>query len=414
MLVRTILGLCLLAFAPSAASWAQTFQVINLDPGLVVSDINNDLVGVGTHQGGPAPFILRPTGIQLFPDLRQLRPVRVNNSGVIAGEGSLTSSVANGLFVVDSGGSAYAAFAGPTLVSSIAEFTDTGLMLIFSIRVPGSSLSPPMPFVWDGANFYPIHDTYELPLPTTTFLQRSGAFINAIGADGAVGGSLDGEPFLKQRNQPLVHPWQGGQVSRIGPAGDVVGLDSAGTLIRRQANGSLQTFPALGANPIASNVNRSGDIVGSYFNGSNGRREAFVVRGGEVIYLTQHFSSMGEYLSAATDITDSGVILGEVSSAAAFAHRQVLLMPALEPPTQVTSSVNGRFVSVSWQPAVGANEYLVEAGSRPGASDFFNGSAGAQLSIAGTVPPGRYYVRIRSRNIAGASAPSADVLIEVF
>jgi hypothetical protein len=44
---------------------------------------------------------------------------------------------------------------------------------------------------------------------------------------------------------------------------------------------------------------------------------------------------------------------------------------------------------------------------------LFNGPVGHVTSLSVTVPAGRYHVRLRARNGAGASAPTADLVIDV-
>jgi hypothetical protein len=158
----------------------------------------------------------------------------------------------------------------------------------------------------------------------------------------------------------------------------------------------------------------SGDIVGSYFNKSRSQAEAILVRAGQVIYLNEHFSNAGEYLAVTGSITDSGVVLARAYTTSSPLHtRDLLLVPALTTPAIVNVTINGRFVSVSWQPVHGATEYIVEAGSSPGQSNFFNNSVGSQLSVGGAVPPGRYYVRVRARNQLRVGAASEELILNV-
>jgi hypothetical protein len=101
-----------------------------------VTDINNDLVGIGMKRAG-IPFVIRPGRTELFPGIPWMHPARVNNAGTIAGEGWLDQGLVNGLFVVHSNGSGSTPFAGPLTIPRVAQFTDSGLMLIFSIvRIP--------------------------------------------------------------------------------------------------------------------------------------------------------------------------------------------------------------------------------------------------------------------------------------
>jgi hypothetical protein len=69
--------------------------------------------------------------------------------------------------------------------------------------------------------------------------------------------------------------------------------------------------------------------------------------------------------------------------------------------------------SSRWRATPGALEYLVEAGTSPGASNFFSSSVGASLSVGAIVPPGRYYVRVRARNSAGVSTSSEELVVIV-
>jgi predicted phage tail protein len=84
----------------------------------------------------------------------------------------------------------------------------------------------------------------------------------------------------------------------------------------------------------------------------------------------------------------------------------------------VTSVVNGQVVTVSWIPPSSATSitgYQLEAGSVPGAADLaVTTTASTQPSITFTgVPPGTYYVRIRSLSALGQSSPSDDSVVVV-
>lgn len=87
-------------------------------------------------------------------------------------------------------------------------------------------------------------------------------------------------------------------------------------------------------------------------------------------------------------------------------------------PGSFNASVSGTTVVLTWQaPAGGAvvQQYVVEAGSAPGASNvvrFYTGSPNTSV-VATSVPDGTYHVRIRSVNAAGESAPSNEVAVTV-
>jgi hypothetical protein len=91
----------------------------------------------------------------------------------------------------------------------------------------------------------------------------------------------------------------------------------------------------------------------------------------------------------------------------------VLIPTAPAPPTGISSVVAKPVVHMTWQPSPGATDYIIEAGHLPGTANYFNGSVGNVTSITATVPPGRYYVRLRARNAAGVSGPSVEVVIDV-
>jgi hypothetical protein len=94
-----------------------------------------------------------------------------------------------------------------------------------------------------------------------------------------------------------------------------------------------------------------------------------------------------------------------------------LLVPPRPPaaPANLVASASGAMVTVTWQPPPGggAATYILEAGSRPGSADFFNGPVGAGLTVSGAVPPGTYYVRARAQNTAGTSPPSNEAVVTV-
>jgi hypothetical protein len=94
--------------------------------------------------------------------------------------------------------------------------------------------------------------------------------------------------------------------------------------------------------------------------------------------------------------------------------------PASAPtsPLNLTSSVSGSTVNLFWSAPTGsdpASSYVVEAGSASGRVDLANfdtGSPATTLTAPG-VPPGTYYVRVRSKNSAGVSGPSNETVVNV-
>ena len=88
--------------------------------------------------------------------------------------------------------------------------------------------------------------------------------------------------------------------------------------------------------------------------------------------------------------------------------------PVPGPPSNLTASVAGATVVLNWTPpAAGGtlSSYVVEAGIAPGDASvtvFDTGSTATSLTANG-VPSGTYFVRVKARNAAGASAASNEV-----
>ncbi len=86
-----------------------------------------------------------------------------------------------------------------------------------------------------------------------------------------------------------------------------------------------------------------------------------------------------------------------------------------EPPAATVASVQGRIARIEWQamprgwPATG---YVLDAGTAPGLTNV-GSLLVSGTSFQATVPPGRYYVRVRAVNAIGASAPGDEVIVDV-
>jgi len=390
-----VLTLSFLAGASSASG--QSFHVVNLDPTLYVADINNRLEGVGSRRGDGGPFIIDDSGIRLFPELPH-DPTQINNAGVIAGTRGLNA------FRVDRSGSAYSEATFPGL-PFVHRLTDSGLALVSAtsfVQTPFGTRTSVEYYLWDGVNVVRISD-YYLPIAET---------VHDVGEDGTIVGSLFFKPFVQRPGEAPVRPWESGSAVAIGSGGHVLGSDDTGTPILRGPDGAIRRFPEL-TRSVLYRVNRSGDFVGSYWNAANSRSEAFLVRGGQVVNLNDHFNSPGEYLGTATNITDAGTVLSSAMRADFSGQRDVLLLPSLQAPVGLTTSVIGQQVVVAWQPSLGASDYTVEVGSQSGLNDLYNGTVD-DPGIAGIVPPGRYFVRVRARGPGIVSSPSAEIVVNVF
>ncbi len=88
------------------------------------------------------------------------------------------------------------------------------------------------------------------------------------------------------------------------------------------------------------------------------------------------------------------------------------------PPTNLSYSVSGTAVTLTWTAPVGTEpvtDYYLEAGTSSGATNIggsFLGSTATSLT-APDVPPITYFVRIRAVNSAGASRPSNEITFTV-
>ncbi len=84
------------------------------------------------------------------------------------------------------------------------------------------------------------------------------------------------------------------------------------------------------------------------------------------------------------------------------------------PPEHLRADVLGAQVALQWTPPPsGAAGFQFEAGGTPGSAALARLQLGLPGLIAGGVPPGVYYVRVRSLGLGGAGAPSAEVQVVV-
>jgi hypothetical protein len=87
------------------------------------------------------------------------------------------------------------------------------------------------------------------------------------------------------------------------------------------------------------------------------------------------------------------------------------------PPIGLTAALNGREVMLSWAAAAGSHgriTFQIEAGNSSGAANLAIVTVdGTQRSFRVQAPPGRYFVRLRSRNACGASGPSDEIVVTV-
>ncbi len=113
----------------------------------------------------------------------------------------------------------------------------------------------------------------------------------------------------------------------------------------------------------------------------------------------------------------SGVLAALTIAIAIGAEPPVLDAQGPPPaPTSLASAVQGSTVSLSWSPGagtVGQVVYQLEVGSAQGAADLVVSTVAVPGLVAGNVPDGRYWVRVRSANAAGYSVPSDEISVRV-
>lgn len=114
----------------------------------------------------------------------------------------------------------------------------------------------------------------------------------------------------------------------------------------------------------------------------------------------------------------STVWVHETPQSLAAGPGRFVIAPLPASPVSLTSSVAASSVTLTWASGVSnatVLRHVLEAGSAPGLNDVIAGlELGPQTSFAASsVPPGRYYVRVRAGNHTGVSAPSNEIVVQV-
>ena len=88
--------------------------------------------------------------------------------------------------------------------------------------------------------------------------------------------------------------------------------------------------------------------------------------------------------------------------------------PLPNAPRTIHATVAGEVVTLNWDVPSGSEPagYVIEAGSTPGAPNLAIITLDS-TSVSVTAPPGRYFVRLRSMGLCGASEPSPEVVVTV-
>jgi hypothetical protein len=131
-------------------------------------------------------------------------------------------------------------------------------------------------------------------------------------------------------------------------------------------------------------------------------------------------------LSGSTPVTISAtttftVVATSASGAAATQSATATVTPptssAPSAATNMAAAVSGSRATMSWRaPTTGAapDRYLLYVGSSSGGTDLANAFVvGNVLTVAGDLPRGRYYARVRAANSSGASAESNEVFFKI-
>jgi probable HAF family extracellular repeat protein len=182
--------------------------------------------------------------------------------------------------------------------------------------------------------------------------------------------------------------------------------------------GSFHVLGDLGGDfSDAFGINNRGEVVGeSALPPSGGPRftRAFLWNG------TMHdltalvdWPQAGWFVSHADDINDAGQIAATICRINTGC-RPARLDPIGTVPLGLTARVDGRTVSLSWQPpAAAVSAYTLEAGHASGQSDIATATvAGRSIAFSG-IPDGTYFVRLRSQLPGSLSDPSNEVVFTV-
>lgn len=90
-------------------------------------------------------------------------------------------------------------------------------------------------------------------------------------------------------------------------------------------------------------------------------------------------------------------------------------MTRVSAPRQMTATVTGATATLAWQagPGPAPDSYQVEVGSTSGATDVGTFDVGGLTRVAGSLPAGTFYARVRGLSIRGAGAPGSEVILTV-
>lgn len=194
----------------------------------------------------------------------------------------------------------------------------------------------------------------------------------------------------------------------VGPAGGCAGLPLAPTFRSPIVGGSAV---ALGWDPPAS-----GPAPVSYVltaGTAPGRSDIVVFDLGSPAPSFNTSAPPGTYFLRVAGRSVCGV--GAPSNEVTLVVAPTSIVPVA--PTGLVASVTGNVVSLLWNPPASGGTptaYQVEAGSTTGGMNLAVINTGNTLtSLSGAVPPGRYFIRVRTRTGSLVSPPSNEVMVTV-
>ncbi len=373
------------------------------------------IVGGPSNDGWPSRALLwQDNTLTELPHIREAFTLLINDQGTIAGTRFLAggSDRSMSAFETDVSGSFFIERPLPPGTSRAIALTESGILLIRT-EVSGSTVNGY--FALYRSQLYDLRQFFAIPGPDA---------IRAINDAGTIAGETGAQTaFLKGLDGAFSAPWsEYGSADALGTGGHMAGYGWNGhtwTLNIKQPDGVVARTPVVEKTSWGMHINRSGTVVGSHLvvprTAPAQQPVGFVYRDGQLVDLNTLVPLPTERVSHAIGITDSGAILAFTSFPGWFiTNRNILLVPAAPlPPRLISYGVAGGIVFMSWQASAGATDYVIEAGSRSGASDLYRSSIGSRTSFTAPAPSGRYFVRVRAQSGDALSAPSSEVVIDV-
>ncbi|MCC6989277.1 MAG: hypothetical protein IT181_09785 [Acidobacteria bacterium] len=118
------------------------------------------------------------------------------------------------------------------------------------------------------------------------------------------------------------------------------------------------------------------------------------------VAVNRDYVAVGGYPSLVTTVTRS---------------LAVFHAPRTGAPQRVQASVAGATITLGWEPGTGpaTSAFLVEAGTAAGATDVGVLNVGLATRVAGALPPGTYYLRVRGVGADGPGGASSEIIATV-